>query len=73
MQNLSVRRQNALKAASKNVSSVREYRITDPHHQPDIRGELGGVKVIRRGSDQIVRMTEKQAQWWIDQGAITPV
>lgn len=49
---------------------VREYRIIHPLHKPDLRGELGGVKVQSRGAVKVVLMTDAQARFYIDQGVI---
>lgn len=49
------------------------YRITDPHHKPDLRGQFGGIKVDRHGPHQVVRMTAKQARFFLDQGALEPM
>lgn len=50
--------------------SARKYRITDPTHSPDIKGQFAGVKVHVHGADQFVHLTDAQAQFYVDQGSI---
>lgn len=69
---VSIRKAREL-AAAKKVSVAKEYRILDPHHKPDLRGELGGCKVYRVGAEQRVRMSDITAQFYIDQGKLEPV
>lgn len=70
---VSIRQQNlAKKAALMTPTETAEYVITDPHHQPDLRGEFAGSKVYRRGEQQLVRLTQSQAQFYIDQGGLEP-
>ena len=52
------------------VFPVKEYEITDPQHMPDLKGEFAGVKVIFRGGKQYVRLTDKQALFYKDQGVL---
>lgn len=73
MANISIAKQAELRAAAKKAPTKKEYRIVDPHFIPDMRGELGGVKVTRRGTDQFVVMSDTQAKFYIDGGAIAPV
>ena len=73
MANVSVRKAAELKAAAAQASTKKEYKIVDPHFVPDIRGELGGVKVVKRGTDQIVLMSDAQAKYFLDSGSIVPV
>lgn len=47
-----------------------EYRITDPNHRPDLNNEFGGAKVRNVQGNHMVSLTEAQAQFWLDQGAI---
>jgi hypothetical protein len=63
----------SLQAAGPAAIQRHEYRITDPTHRPDLRGHLGGVEVVRRGVDQFVRMTEKQAEFYLATGSIERV
>lgn len=70
---VSIRRQRELDAAARQEPSLKEYRITDPHHTPDLRGELGGCKVYRVGPEQRVRMPDTTAKFYLDQGAVEPV
>lgn len=65
-------RRAALKAAPVSATKYR-YLITDPHHKPDLRGQLGGVKVERIGGKQYVTMTERQARFYCDQGKLAKV
>jgi len=73
MNNVSQRhRRIAKKAAANRPPAPRhEFKILDPHHKPDLRGELGGAKVYRRGFDQFVMMTDRQAQFYRNQGKLT--
>jgi hypothetical protein len=48
------------------------YRITDPHHKPDLRGHFAGVQVVRRGAAQTVLLTANQARFYLDQGVLEP-
>jgi hypothetical protein len=61
----------AAKAAPK-APATAPYVIVDPHHKPDLRGELAGAKVKRHGTDQIVHLTEKQAKFYLDSGSLRP-
>lgn len=66
----SVRHQNAARKAAA-VPPVRTaYRITDPNHTPDLRGEFAGAKVKRVGGHQTVNLTPAQAKFYLDSGAI---
>lgn len=47
-----------------------DYEITDRTHKPDLRGEFAGVKVKRIGSRQVVRLSERQAKFYLDQGVL---
>jgi hypothetical protein len=54
------------------------YKIVDPHHTPDLRGEFAGAKVRKhtmggQTHHQVVHLTEKQAKFYLDNGAIEPL
>jgi hypothetical protein len=68
---LSVRQQYlAKKAKLMEKTPVHRYRVTDPHHRPDLRNEFAGAKVNKRGEHHYVHLTPRQAQFYLDQGAI---
>ena len=76
MQNLSLRhRRAALKAPAAVGIATKEYMILDSHHKPDLRGELAGGKVYVRSDKQYVKLTQRQAKFYLDQGmlAVVPV
>lgn len=73
MANVSIRKTAELKAAAAQAPGKKEYRIVDPHFTPDLRGEFGGVRVLKRGPDHIVLMSDAQSKFFIDSGAIVPV
>jgi hypothetical protein len=50
-----------------------EFEVLDPHHEPDLNGELAGGKVYKRGVKQFVRLTAEQARFYLDSGSIAPV
>lgn len=60
-------------AMAKGPQTRLEYQIIHPSHTPDLRGEFAGASVYRRGADQFVRLTENQAKFYTDQGAIKRV
>lgn len=62
----------AVKAGSM-APTTSDYEITDPHHKADLRGEFAGAKVRMRSGKQIVSLTERQAKFYLDSGAIKPV
>lgn len=70
---VSIRKAKELAASAKSGGTLKEYRILDPHHKPDLRGELGGCKVYRVGVEQRVRMPDITAQFYIDQGKLEVV
>ena len=49
---------------------MRDYYILDERIKPDARGQLGGVKIEKRGGARVVKMTAAQAQYYLDHGAI---
>lgn len=69
----SPRHQRAEKKAGKQAPEIKAYVITDPHHKPDMRGEFAGAKVRKLGMQQIVDLTDKQAKFYLDSGAIRPL
>ena len=67
----SVRHQNAARKAAAAQGPVRTaYRITDPNHVPDMKGEFAGAKVKTVSGYQVVHLTEAQAKFYLDSGAI---
>ena len=66
----SVRHQNAARKAAAKPPEKTAYKITDPSHTPDMRGEFAGAKVKRSGEHQIVHLTERQAKFYVDNGAL---
>jgi hypothetical protein len=50
-----------------------EYEVLDPHHKPDLNGELAGGKVYRKAGKEFVMLTESQARFYLDSGGIGPV
>jgi hypothetical protein len=50
------------------------YKITDENHTPDLKGEFAGSKVRRHHEGhQVVHLTDRQAKFYIDNGAIEPL
>ena len=47
------------------------YVIVDEHFRPNAHG-LGGVKPFMKNGKHCLVLTEQQAKYWIDQGAIVP-
>lgn len=73
MQNMSYRhRRAARKMAAKMGPVLTDYMIVDPAHRPDLRGELAGAKVRHHEGKQIVALTKKAAQFYLDSGSIRP-
>ena len=56
--------------ASKVREVPQEYEIVDPQVKPDAAGTLGGVVIVHRDGKKIVRMTRKQAEWYLEHSAI---
>jgi hypothetical protein len=59
--------------ATKAREMPQEYEIIDPRVKPDMAGTLGGAVIGKRDGKQFVRMTRKQAEWYLDHGTIKPV
>jgi hypothetical protein len=66
----SVRHQNAARKAAAKPPEKTAYRIADPHHTPDMKGEFAGAKVRRSGEHQVVHLTPAQAKFYLDNGAL---
>ena len=67
----SVRHQNAARKEAAAKGPVRTaYRIADPNHVPDMRGEFAGAKVKKHSGHQVVHLTDAQAKFYLDGGAI---
>lgn len=43
----------------------KEYQVLIPD-----RTEVGGLPVVMHGNDKTVKMTELQAEFWVDQGVL---
>jgi hypothetical protein len=69
----SVSRQFAARQAAKQPAPLKEYEVLDPHHKPDLNGELAGGKVYTKAGKQMVMLTEAQAQFYLDSGGIKTV
>lgn len=65
-------RRAARKQMQTQQAPAMDYIIVAPSHKPDLRGEFAGVKVRRENGKQIVRLTVRQARFYLDQGAIVP-
>lgn len=74
MRNMAFRhRRAARKMSAKLGPEVHDYEITDPAHRPDLRGELAGAKVRQQDNKQIVTLSPKAAQFYLDSGSIRPL
>jgi hypothetical protein len=54
-------------------SQGREYEIIDERIVPDMLGQVGTSRIIHREGKRYVRMSEKQARWYLDHLAIRPL
>jgi hypothetical protein len=63
----------AARAAGPQPQPLKEYEVLDPHHKPDLNGELAGGKVYRRGGKQFVMLTEEQARFYLDSASIQEI
>ena len=73
MANLSTRQSWLARQATKQPAPLKEYEVIDPHHKPDLNGELAGGKVYARGGKQLVQLTEAQARFYLDSGGIQEI
>jgi hypothetical protein len=73
MTNKSIRHHHAARLAQKQPPQTHEYEILDPSHQPDLRGEFAGTKVMHRGGKHFVRLNDAQAKFYLDSGSIRKV
>lgn len=71
LKNVSHRHNRAMRNAVA-TPERKPFFITDPSHQPDLKGEFGGVKVNRIDGKQVVHLTEKTARFYLDSGAVAP-
>jgi hypothetical protein len=71
--NLSTRQAWLAKEAGRKPDPLIEYEVLDPHHKPDLNGELAGGKVYRKLGKEYVMLTEQQARFYLDSGSIQPV
>jgi len=70
---VSNRHQYAARRSAPKATPTSEYEILDPAHRPDLKGEFAGAKVQRRGNRQVVALTDSQAKFYLDSGAIAPL
>lgn len=70
---VSLTRQYLDRQKEKQPAPLKEYEVLDPHHKPDLNGELAGGKVYTKSGRQYVMLTEQQAQFYLDSGGIQPV
>jgi hypothetical protein len=70
MANLSTRGAWLAKEAGRKPDPLIEYEVLDPHHKPDLNGELAGGKVYRKQGREYVMLTESQARFYLDSGSI---
>ncbi len=63
----------AKQAAAGRPLAKKDYVIIDPAHKPDLRGEFAGAKVTYVGGQQMVRLSDAQAKFYLDQGTIRPL
>jgi hypothetical protein len=73
MANKAIRHQHAARLAKRQPAAKHEYEILDPSHTPDLHGQLAGGKVYFRGGKQYVRISEAQAQFYLDSGSLQKV
>ena len=73
MANLSTRQAYLAREAGPQRAPFIEYEVLDPHHKPDLNGELAGGKVYRKQGKEFVLLTEAQARFYLDSGSIKPV
>jgi hypothetical protein len=72
--NKAPRHHRAARLAAKRVPDTFVYEIVDPHHRPDLRGEaVSGAKAYAKGNKQYVRLTEKQASFYVTGGSLVKV
>ena len=71
--NQSTRQANLTRGAGRAPDPLVEYEVIDPDHKPDLNGELAGGKVFSRQGKQFVQLTEAQARFYLDGGAIRAV
>jgi ribosomal protein S16 len=50
---------------------VQTYIVVDEHFRPNAHG-LGGVKPFMKNGKHCLVLTEQQARYWLDAGAIVP-
>ena len=58
------------KTQVKPVELPREYEVTDPLVKPDLGGKICGVWPEKRGNKTIVKLTRKQAEYFLDHATI---
>lgn len=51
--------------------AVQTYVIVDEHYRPNAHG-LGGVRPFMKNGKHCLVMTEQQARYWLDSGAVVP-
>jgi hypothetical protein len=70
---LSNRQSWLAKEAGRKPDPLIEYEVLDPHHKPDLNGELAGGRVYRKLGKEFVMLTESQARFYLDSGSIKAV
>ena len=70
---VSQRHHYAAQKAGRQPDPLIEYEVLDPHHKPDLNGELAGGKVYTKQGKQFVQLTEAQARFYLDSGGIQKV
>lgn len=68
--NKALRHRKEAAKLGKQPAETQNYKIIDPNHQPDLHGQFAAVPVQRVGADQFVRLSDKQAKFYLDQGVI---
>lgn len=59
--------------ATKVPEIAQEYEIVDPGVKADSSGNMGGQRVYSKDNKRYVKMTAKQAEWYLQHGAIALV
>jgi len=73
MVGVSNRIMHLVKQAGVPAAPMLEYEVLDPHHEPDLNGELAGGKVYKKSGKEFVKLTEDQARFYLDSGSIKKV
>jgi hypothetical protein len=73
MAGLSARQAWLVREQGRVPAPLKEYEVLDPHHKPDLNGELAGGKVYRKAGKEYVMLTEEQARFYLDSASIKAV